>query len=307
MPNGSRIARAAAVAVAVETALARTWSDLCEEFGTRAVRTARDARLIESVLPGIYGSAGRCRDFAVRALALTTLAGTDGRVTGLAAAHIWGITDEPPARITLQVPRQWHVKVPGWARLLRVPHDGQTYTWQGVSVVGPADAVVQVWREAGPEVGAAIAIEAVRREIVTPAELRDALKRRKQMPKRAILAELISVAGAEVTSYLEWVAWREVFPPRLFPQLRWQVEIRASGRKRIMDAFDPDAMINLEFDGGGTHAGLEAFESDRRRDSDMRGEGIEPLRLTYRDLTQRPEWCRQQYRELRAARVTVLR
>ena len=231
-------------------------------------------------------------------------AGGPGFITGLAAAYLWGATDVPPRRITVQVPLNWHLPCPPWERPLRVTTAAPPlFRVDGVRVAALPDAVVQAWRESPVDVGAGAVIAAMVGCNVSPQAMREAAARRKQLPRRGQLAELIGLVGDTVTSYLEYVAWRQVFPPRLYPNLEWQVTVNARGRTRVMDAFDREAMIDLEFDGGATHGGVDGFERDRERDADMRSAGIEPLHFTYRDLTQRPEWCRRQYAQLRAARL----
>lgn len=280
-----------------------TWADLAARFGTSAVRCALRHGLVTQVLPGIYAET-RCEsDLRVRATAVTLWTGPTGLVTGLAAANLWRVVDEPPARITFQVPRAWHLRGPGWVRPLRIAAEMRPFRLGGVRLVSAPDAVVQSWREARPDVGAATVIAAVQRRVCTSSELVSALARRDRMPRRRLLEELVAVTGVEVTSYLEYVAWRDVFPPRLFPWLQWQVEMWPNRRKRVLDARDAAAKIDLEFDGGSTHGGVAGFERDRQRDADLRSIGYEPLHFTYRDLTERPEWCRRTYLELRAARL----
>jgi hypothetical protein len=299
-------ARRLAVDLASRAAV-RTYGEVVDAFGEPALRTALAAGTVVRALPGVYTAAGIADDPLVRARALVAWSAPHGFITGLAACHLWGVADEPPRRLTLHVPPSWHLAAPGWARLLRVETTSpQLFRLRGVRVADVPDAVVQSWREARPDVGIATVIASVTRGKTTAVDLLDALARRKQMPRRGQLAELIGLVENTVTSYLEYIAWREVFPPRLFPELQWQVEVWPRGRKRVMDAFDPKAMIDLEFDGGSTHGGVEGFERDRERDADIRYAGIEPLHFTYRDLTERPEWCRQQYLALRESRLRTL-
>jgi len=276
------------------------------EFGRSAVRTARKSGLIAAVLPGIYSVSEPEDETRVRSRALTLWAAPTGTITGVAAAHMWGIVDTPPMRVTVQVPRAWRLRPPAWARLLRVAHVGMRYRMGSIPVVAASDAVVQCWREARRDVGVSTVIESVQRGVTTPSELLDALKRRIQMPRRREFVELLGLLDKTVTSYLEYVAWRDVFPPQLFPHLQWQVEIWTRRRKRVMDAFDAEAMIDLEFDGGSTHGGIDGFERDRERDADIRSVGIEPLHFTYRDLTLRAEWCRREYVKARQSRLRDL-
>ena len=306
MDKVGRLTGAKAVVAHLRGALAATWSELVARSGKSAVLTARAHGLIAAVLPGIYAVSGTEHTFRVRATALTLWTAPNGRVTGLAAAHLWAVIDAAPSTITVHVPPAWHLAVPDWARLLRVAARGDHYSSGGIALVSAADAVVQSWREARPDVGASTVIAAVDREVATASELREALALRKRIPGRQELDELLSIVGDGVTSYLEFIARRDVFPPRFFPQLRWQVEVWPNGRRRVMDACDAEAMIDLEFDGRATHGGDEAFVRDRERDNEMRSIGYEPLRYTFQDVTKRPQWCRQNYLAVRAVRLKQL-
>lgn len=303
MAERRRLASAHSVANRVGLELASPWRALAAEFGASAVKTARALGLIALVLHGIYARAGTESELRVRAQAVTLWVAPHGTVTGLAAAYLWGLIEREPRRITVQVPREWSLTCPAWVRPLRIGTMGRRYRLGGIALAPLADAVVQGWREAPKDVGASTVIGAIASNQTSAQEVLEAVARRKQLPRRGELVELVGLVGNTVTSYLEYVAWKQVFPPRLFPELQWQVEKWPNGHRRVMDAFDAEAMIDLEFDGGGTHGGVDGFERDRARDADMRAAGIEPLHFTYRDLTERPEWCRQQYLALRAARL----
>jgi len=289
------------------TGNAATYADLVARFGEPALRTALATGSVARVLPGVYAAAELCSDPLVRCKALVAWSAPDGFITGLAAAHMWGIGEEMPSVITVHVQPSWHLRAPPWARLLRAQTQPVTlFRIRGVRVADAPDAVIQAWREARPDIAAATVIEAVHGGLGTVTSLTEAIARRSQLPRRGRLVELIALLDGGVTSYLEYIARRDAFPGRLFPELQWQVEIWPAGRKRVMDAFDAEAMIDLEFDGFGSHGGAEAFETDRERDNEMRAVGIEPLHYTYNDVTKRPEWCRQNYRTVRATRLRQL-
>jgi len=300
---GARYNAASRVSARVEQFLAVEWSALAREFGTSAVETAHAKGLIQRALHGIYAIPGSEAELRVRARALSLWTAPYGAVTGLAAAHLWGVIEREPDRVSVQVPSHWSRALPPWARAVHIGPASDRFRLQGIVTVSVADAVVQSWREARPEVAVSTVLAALVDNHVPGPALLEALQRRKQMPRRGQLVELISLAGKVVTSYLEYVAWKSVFPPRIFPQLRWQVVVWPRGRKRVMDAFDAEARIDLEFDGGATHGGVAGFERDRERDADMRSMEVEPLHFTFGDLIKRPQWCRQQYRELRAKRL----
>jgi hypothetical protein len=284
-----------------------TFSEAEALCGRKPLQSAVRVGSVARLLPGVYAAAELVEDFLVRCQALVEWSAPRGFVTGLAAAHVWGVIDAPPAVITVQVPPAWHLRSPRWARLLRVATPlERLFRVRGVRVANVPDAVVQAWREARPDVGVSTVLAAVHRNKASVPELLEAVARRKQLPRRGQLLELLGLVGNGVTSYLEYVARRDVFPPRLFPWLQWQVQVWPNGGKRVMDAFDPEALIDLEFDGFGTHGGPEGFERDRERDNDIRSLGYEPVHFTFRDLTEHPERCQRRYKQIRDVRLRQL-
>lgn len=56
-----------------------------------------------------------------------------------------------------------------------------------------------------------------------------------------------------------------------------------------VDFLFPEARLVVEVDGYAFHSSPRAFERDRRRDADLLARGYRTLRLTWRELTERPE------------------
>ena len=52
-----------------------------------------------------------------------------------------------------------------------------------------------------------------------------------------------------------------------------------------LDCFWPEAMLNVEIDGAAAHKTTKAFYADRRRDRELRRDGIAVIRVTSKDLT----------------------
>lgn len=52
-----------------------------------------------------------------------------------------------------------------------------------------------------------------------------------------------------------------------------------------LDCWWPDASLNVEVDGAATHHTTQSFHADRRRDRALKREGIEVIRITWKDLT----------------------
>jgi very-short-patch-repair endonuclease len=65
------------------------------------------------------------------------------------------------------------------------------------------------------------------------------------------------------------------------------VNIRIAGHE--VDLCWPDQSVIVEADGRRTHATPQAFERDRQRDLDLELVGWHVIRITWRQLTERPE------------------
>jgi hypothetical protein len=173
----------------------------------------------------------------------------------------------------------------------------------GVRVVAPANAVVQSWCELKGDTGIGLILDAIRKELTSPGLVRAAAAQTPRVRARGSLNDLLDHVDHGVTSFLEHRARTVVFPPKLFPELLWQHEVRASGRTRLLDAFAADAKLALEFDSVAHHSGDKARLADIQRDAELATIGIQVLRLSYDSVMNQPQWCRETYRAARAARL----
>jgi very-short-patch-repair endonuclease len=87
-----------------------------------------------------------------------------------------------------------------------------------------------------------------------------------------------------------------VFNTRDFRGFARQVPVRAPGRRYILDMFHADARVAVELDGRLFHGDDLARRRDLARDTDLASMGITTIRLTFEDITRRPQWCRARVR-----------
>ncbi len=70
-----------------------------------------------------------------------------------------------------------------------------------------------------------------------------------------------------------------------------QYEVRAEGQVFRLDLAYPEHRLFLEGDGFGVHGGRTPFEDDRWRQNQLVLAGWWPLRFTWQQVKQQPEWC----------------
>jgi very-short-patch-repair endonuclease len=121
---------------------------------------------------------------------------------------------------------------------------------------------------------------------------------------RRQLERLLALAQLGATSPLEVLARTRVFTGGRFARFEWQAPVRVAGRERTVDMLHRDEKVAVEFDGRAYHGGDDSWFSDRERDVEFSAAGYVTLRFTFRDLLNRPQWCRDQV--LAAVQVRAL-
>ncbi len=121
------------------------------------------------------------------------------------------------------------------------------------------------------------------------------------------MAALVARVAAGAESYLEVHAMDEVFVGRRFRALLKQHVVSTGGGRYRLDMYDAASMTAIELDGATYHAGVKEWQRDLRRDADLAAVGILTLRFSYRDLTERPQWCRTTARDVLRLRSVPVR
>lgn len=211
------------------------------------------------------------------------LAGTGARLAGPAAAHLHGLTDEPPGRIDVlggsPVPDRWpwafHRERPG-VRDSRSPGDPPRTTLDDtvLDLCDGADAAQVVhW-----------VTTALQSRRTSPARLRRALDRRQRYAGRALLLELLGDVGQGADSPLELRYLRDVERPHGLPQGERQ---HTSRHRHQRDVYYRLYGLVVELDGRLGHEGMGRFR-DMARDNHATVDGQASLRYGNGDVVGSP-------------------
>ncbi|WP_297081476.1 endonuclease domain-containing protein [uncultured Demequina sp.] len=119
--------------------------------------------------------------------------------------------------------------------------------------------------------------------------------------RRELRRDLDAAArGAE--SWLEAASLRGLFNTQEFRRLIPQHTVMVRGMTFRLDLYDASTRTAIELDGSSYHSAPGHQESDRVRDAELATVGIQTVRLSYRQVVERPEWCRETVRDVLRAR-----
>lgn len=199
---------------------------------------------------------------------------------GLAAAHLHRLAPQPDWPVAIHVSRQVRVEPQPWWEFRRAPRRG---------VGDPPrtrveDTLLDCWGELDEEAAMALVGKALSDRRTSVARLREELRSRGRVPRRAALAELLGDALTGVRSPLERRYLREVERRHGLPEGRRQVR---SQNSRILDVLYEDFGVIVELDGRLGHAGTDRFR-DMARDNGHLVGGLLTLRYGYGDVSLRP-------------------
>ena len=88
-------------------------------------------------------------------------------------------------------------------------------------------------------------------------------------------------------------ARREAFVGGAFQAFEWQAEILLPGRKAVADMLHRESKVVAELDGARFHGTEHSRQNDVNRDIDLAAAGYLTVRFTWRDICERPAWCRE--------------
>ncbi|MDN4483463.1 endonuclease domain-containing protein [Demequina lignilytica] len=248
---------------------------------------------IVRLLPDQYVAAMHAKSWAARARASLRWAGHGAALGGLSALYAWDAATDQPDHVTICMPWTARSRGPRWLRVKRFVHPQETMQFRGMRLVSPELAAITSHAELPPGSRAEAIYKPLRMGLVTPASLRQVLDGIGRIATRHELEHRIAHADAGSESYLEEEGSATVLVgPELRALLRQHVVV-ADGDAYRLDAFDPETLTDLEFDGFEHHGSRAAQRRDRIRDARLAALGIQTLRFTYEDVTQRPQWCRR--------------
>ncbi|MCB2411303.1 endonuclease domain-containing protein, partial [Demequina sp. TTPB684] len=168
-----------------------------------------------------------------------------------------------------------------------------TMTAQGVEVAGAIDTAIQSWEQLGTRAGRDVAIEAVRRELVTAQAIAVRALSYPTLKRRGQFIELLDDLAGGIDSFLELHTAREVLVGPEFAGIVRHARVGPAGRTFEADFYHPGARLDVETDGKRHHNDDRRRRQDLERDAILASVGIQTIRLTYEDVMGRPQWCQR--------------
>ncbi|WP_160297603.1 endonuclease domain-containing protein [Demequina salsinemoris] len=178
-------------------------------------------------------------------------------------------------------------------------------SFRGVDCVTTERALLDAWRFAAPDERHAVLWEALWARVCTWRQLKRELDRAQRVAGRRDLDRLLGWFAAGATSPLEARAKHEVFTGAQFREFEWQVELVLPTRRPQVDMLRRPAGVIVELDGDAYHSTRAARDEDRNRQTDLVAAGFVVVRFGWRDIVDRPAWCRETVRTVVAGRLAA--
>ncbi len=120
------------------------------------------------------------------------------------------------------------------------------------------------------------------RRVSSPSELRSMVRKAEVLGLRTELAPRAEPTRSELEDLFLEFCKRYGFPP---PNVNRKIA------ELGVDFSWPDFKVAVETDSYNFHRGAQAYENDHERDLDLRAAGYDVVRLTWRQLTRKPDRC----------------
>lgn len=266
--------------------LERRWS-------SAALRSAVRARQVVAIIPGLYVGAEHQESLYSRASAATLWMGGSSALVGAGAAAAWGVLDIEPAVLTVSGAYGAKPTRTTWLSVRRLPMPVPQDLWSRCPVATPAFTVITCFEELGAKLATASVYRAIQQGLASVDEIAAASEQIPRLRGRRELDRTLAAAASGCESHLEAMGLWHVFRGPGFEGLIRQHRIIALGRPYRLDTFDPATRTDFELDGSRYHGGADHIERDRRRDASLAALGVLTVRFSFRDITERPDWCRK--------------
>lgn len=162
-------------------------------------------------------------------------------------------------------------------------------TRDGLRITTPLRTVLDLARSLPLSEAVAAADSALRRGLLTIAELKAGLRRMPNGPGRSRVARVLAMVDPASGSVLESLC-RVLFALRGLPAPVTQHWVRATGWSGRVDFAWPERRLVVETDGFAFHSDRTTFRLDRRRDNALQREGWRVVRVTYEDVLRAPDY-----------------
>lgn len=270
-----------------------TRAELVSRWSRHHLDAAIGAGAVTRLLTGVYCGAAHASAPIVRGEALN-LWQPNGAATGALALHLYASRLPAPTRADYEIPHGQHLGAPPWARLRQTgPRNGHILA-QGVRCVEMPRALLDAWRFAPPADRRHLLWDALWARVCTWRQLARELERAPRVAGRRDLERVLGWFAEGATSPLEVRAKNETFADARFREFEWQVPLSLPMRRApVVDMLHRRAMVVVELDGDAYHSTRQARDDDRERQTDLTAAGYAVMRFGWRDVVDRPAWCRE--------------
>lgn len=213
---------------------------------------------------GVYAVGHKGLSHEGRWMAAVLACGEGAVVSHRSAAHLWGLLKPENGLIDISIPGAPGRSKRDGIRLHRCQSLAPTLTTRrrDIPVTKPARTIADL------------------RQVVSPAELRQAIRQTEVLGLDAGIDVPSERTRSELEHLFLALCRRHCLP---LPE----VNVRIAGL--LVDFAWPDRRLIVETDGYRFHRGRAAFENDRTRDLRLRQIGFDVVRLSYRQVLDRPE------------------
>ncbi|WNM23807.1 endonuclease domain-containing protein [Demequina capsici] len=256
------------------------------------------------ILPGVYCAPAHRNGRLVLGESLNLWV-PRGLVTGELALSLYSEALPVPETADLVVPYGSRVRNPTWVRVMQRAPVAVESGPRGVRCVIAARAAVDAWSNAAPRERRELLYLALWNRACTWRQVRRELARTPRIRGRHDLERVLGWFAEGATSPLEVRAKHEVFTGTRFAELEWQVDLRLPTRKPTVDILHRRARVIVELDGDTYHSTRKARDEDRNRQTDLIAAGFVVIRFGWRDIVDRPEWCRERVLTVVAQRLSI--
>ncbi|GAB4082634.1 hypothetical protein GCM10028783_35830 [Modestobacter muralis] len=267
-------------------------------------------RNLVRVFPHVYRLSGGADDDGTLLRAALLHTGPVAALSHTTALAVWGLRRlERPLHLTIDqgLKRAGAPDLVVHRRLRFDPASAQCTQRSGLRVTALPRSLVDAWPLMPLPERRPLAIDAVRRRLVTAHQLRDSLAERPNVAGHRALRQTIELIADGCQSELEAHGVLTVFHHRSLPPSVGQHPVDLpTGRVRLDRAY-PEVRLAVELDGAAFHTSPEDRARDLARDRALAALGWVVLRFTYADVVRDPHAVRAKVLEVYRARQHQLR
>jgi very-short-patch-repair endonuclease len=243
------------------------------------------------VLGSVYAEKSTRLTDASMAWAAALTVGTEGVVSHVTAARLWGLRVPVDPEVHVIVPRDARLRISG-VRAHRIElADADTARVSGVECTGLIRTAVDCLLWLPEEAGRGLMTDAMRRRILEPEQVREHLRSSGLRHGLTRAWSVLTEVGRGAHSEAEVLAHRIL---RRAGIQGWEANAPIhdeDGLIGIADLLFRVARVVVEIDGRAYHSDDAAFQRDRARQNRLVAAGFQVLRFTWDDLVSRPEHC----------------